>query len=143
MKPIKAQAGVAFKFLNYRISNFSYNESSVKGNNFDIEFEPSGEYNSITGEYTLKLNFRAFNNDPKFEVITVTAFADYIFDQPYKIEELPKHFYLSAIPIFFPYIRAFISTLTLQTNHENGVMLLGLINFTNMADVLKEKTIAK
>jgi preprotein translocase subunit SecB len=135
---IKSEPGIGFKFLNYRISNFSYDETGKDNSEYEIAFDPTGIYNEVNGKYSLSLTFKADDKETKKNVITVIAKAEYKFDKIYKFEELPKHFFLSAIPIFFPYLRAFVSNLTLQAN--TAPLILGLINFTNMAEPLKENT---
>ncbi len=135
---IKSEQAIGFKFINYRISKFSFEEASDDEAELDISFIPSGTYNESTGEYLLTLNFESREKESKKIVIEACGLAEYKFDKLYKFEELPSHFFLSAVPIFFPYLRAFISTLTLQANAD--VMVLGLINFTNLAEPLKANT---
>lgn len=139
---IKAEPAIAFKFVKYWIPSFSYEETGNENSEYNISFEPSGEYNESLGVYLLKLNFKAHDKeDPNKLVININGIAEFKFDKNYKFEDLPSHFFLSAIPIFFPYLRAFISTLTLHTN--SNVIVLGLMNFTKMADPLKQNTSIK
>lgn len=136
---VKSEKAIGFRFLNYKISNFSFTETNNENDELDMSFKPKGVYNELNGEYLLQLDFTAKDAKTSESVIDLTCIANFQFDNTYKIEELPSHFYLSAIPIFFPYIRSFVSTLTLQAN-TGGIVVLGLINFTNMAEPLKENT---
>jgi preprotein translocase subunit SecB len=135
---IKSEQAIGFKFDKYRISKFSFEEATEKNAEFNVSFTPSGTYNESKGEYTLVLNFESREKDSNKIIIQVCGIAEYTFDKPYSFNDLPSHFFLSAVPIFFPYLRAFISTLTLQANSK--VLVLGLINFTNMSEPLKKNT---
>ncbi len=135
---IKSENAIGFNFVKYRVSEFSFIETKVNNPEFNLSFNPSGVYNESTGEYELTINFESVENETKEVAIKACCIAEYKFDKAYKFDELPSHFFLGAIPIFFPYLRAFISTLTLQAN--SNVLVLGLINFTNMAEPLKANT---
>jgi preprotein translocase subunit SecB len=135
---IKSENAAGFKFVKYRIPKFSFEETKINNPEFDMSFNPSGIYNENTGIYELTLNFESREKESKNLVIEVCGVAEFKFDKPYKFNELPPHFFVSVAPIFFPYLRAFISTLTLQAN--TNVLVLGLINFTTMAEPLKANT---
>ncbi|OJX50961.1 MAG: hypothetical protein BGO88_07125 [Flavobacterium sp. 38-13] len=139
---VKEEAAIAFKFVKYRISDFIYHETKKEKSEYDISFFPKGEYDESSGLYILNLAFRAHDKEnAEHLAIQVEGIAEYQFDKNYKLEEIPSHFFLSAVPIFFPYLRAFISTLTLQTN--STPIILGLMNFTKMAEPLKKNTVKK
>ena len=135
---IKSENAIGFNFVRYRVSKFSFEETTIENAEFDISFIPSGVYNETKGEYELTLSFESREKDSNKLIIEASGIAEYKFDKEYKFDELPSHFFLGAVPIFFPYLRAFISTLTLQAN--SNVLVLGLINFTNMAEPLKANT---
>jgi preprotein translocase subunit SecB len=136
---IKANDSTAFKFLKFRVSSFSFNEPGKNHSGFDIEFSPAGVYNEKTGQFDVMINFKANDKaDTNRTLIDVSAVAEFKFDGPIKKDDIPSFFYANSIAVAFPYIRAFISTLTMQAN--SNVLMLGLINFTNMAEPLKEKT---
>ena len=56
-----------------------------------------------------------------------------------KLNSIPSFFYKNAIAIMFPYVRAFISTLTLQANTK--LLNLGLMNLSSLEKPLIENTI--
>ncbi|REG94149.1 protein-export chaperone SecB [Flavobacterium aquicola] len=135
---INSENAIGFKFSKYKISRFSFNEANNENSDFNISFSPSGLYNENTGEFVLTLAVEAKEVGTDKVVVEAIGIAEYQFDKQYQLAELPSHFFLSAVPIFFPYLRSFVSTLTLQAN--SNVMILGLINFTNMAEPLKANT---
>lgn len=52
------------------------------------------------------------------------------------IEDIPTYFYANSIAIVFPYLRAFISSLTIQANLKP--MILPTMNLTSLSSPLKE-----
>lgn len=135
---IKAEQTTAFNFRDFRVSKFSYEETGNENDELDMEFQPKGKYFEKTGIFELLLTFTALDKLTGNRIIKVKSVAEFIFDKPYKFVELPAYFFTNSIPIMFPYVRAFISTMTLQAN--GNVLMLGLIKFGNIAEPLKENT---
>jgi preprotein translocase subunit SecB len=126
-----------FSFDKFRIPVFSYSEAKKKEVTLGIEIVPKGVFNK--GNFDLELNFKAFDNDDRSHtVISITFIATFQFDEGLSFEDIPGFFYKNSIAIAFPYIRAFISTLTLQAN--TGLIILGLMNLTNLEDELIDNT---
>jgi preprotein translocase subunit SecB len=73
-------------------------------------------------------------------VVNVKSVSIFKFDNQISFSEIPNYFYKNSLAIAFPYVRAFVSNLTLQSN--TGVIMLGLINFTNMEEFFIKNTIA-
>lgn len=133
---IEAQKA-AFKLEKFKIPNFSYTESNSP--DISIIFTPSGKYFQNKGVFELKLDFlgvEAANKDKA--TITVSCIAYFKFEEPIAFSDIPKYFYINSIAIVFPYLRSFVSTLTLQAN--TGLMILGLFNLSNLEDELKGNT---
>ena len=55
-----------------------------------------------------------------------------------QIADIPEYFYPNSLAIVFPYVRAFVSTITLQANMQPVV--LPTINLMGLTEELKEKT---
>ncbi|MCG8860077.1 protein-export chaperone SecB [Tenacibaculum finnmarkense] len=127
----------AFSFEHFKVPKFSYNENNDNGSKLKLGLEPKGTYNSITGEFTLNLNFISHNEDNLgnfiFELNSIAVFK---FNSSIKYNDIPEYFYKNAIAIMFPYLRAFTSTLTLQANTK--LLKLGLMNLTGLEIPLKE-----
>jgi preprotein translocase subunit SecB len=135
---ISTEPTIAFKFKNFRVSKFSFEESEEQNVDLEMGFHPSGIYDQTTGLYQLFFTFTASEKATNKKVIKVKSVSEFLFDKPYSFEEIPSFFFTNSIPIVFPYMRAFISTLTLQANAN--VLMLGLIKFTNAAEPLRENT---
>lgn len=128
----------SFRFEKFKIPNFSYSES-INPSDLKIVFNPSGIYNQTKGEFNLTLEFIASENiENGNDVIAVVSISTFKFTENTPLIELPDFFYKNAIAIVFPYMRAFISTLTLQSN--SGLLTLGLMNLTQLEQPLKENT---
>lgn len=54
------------------------------------------------------------------------------------IADIPEYFYPNSLAIVFPYVRAFVSTITLQANVQPVV--LPTINLMGITEELKEQT---
>ena len=67
--------------------------------------------------------------------------AQYEFRNEIAFEQIPDFFYANSIAIIFPYIRAFISTLTLQANFVP--IVLPTLNLTPLRQQLKSNTSVK
>jgi preprotein translocase subunit SecB len=135
---IEAQRA-AFSFESFKVPKFSYDEGNDSGSDIKLGFNPSGIYNSATGEFELTLQFMTHDASNLDKVIfQLTSIAIFKFDSNPKLEEIPPFFYKNAIAIMFPYLRAFISTLTLQANTK--LLRLGLMNLSDLEKPLKENT---
>lgn len=131
----------AFNLVKFSVTSFSYTKSKKAQNNpLKLIFDPSGKYFPKVGKFDLSINFIGYEeNNKRSPVLKMECIAEFRFPLNLALEEIQPYFYANSIAIVFPYLRAFISTLTMQAN--SGVIMLGLINFTNMAQPLKENTI--
>lgn len=129
----------AFTFSDFRIKTFSYNEGINMSEGLKIEINPSGEYYPLEGKYILNLHFTGTEDAEKGDkIIDVHAVAMFLFATPLPFKEMPEYFYQNAIAIFFPYLRAFISTMTLQAN--TAIITLNTMNLSKLTPILKENT---
>lgn len=130
----------AFSFDSFKVPKFSYNEGNHFGSELTLGFLPSGKYNPKDGKFDLTLEFithvSSQENTPIFEL---TAVATFIFDAPIPLSDIPEFFYKNSIAIMFPYVRAFVSTLTLQANTK--LLRLGVMNLSDLDKPLKERTV--
>lgn len=120
-----------FKFEEFRIPNFFYNESPKGEATLNISIIPKGIYSQ--GKFDVELELTARDEDDlNFIIIHVKCIATFRFDERLPLNEVPSYFYKNSIAITFPYIRAFISNLTLQSN--TGLIILDLMNLTNLEE---------
>ncbi|MBJ2174056.1 protein-export chaperone SecB [Aureibaculum sp. A20] len=136
-KPKKA----AFSFKKFTVPRFSYNQSLNEKPELDLLFNPRGEYNKEKGLFNLILNLSGTEKTDKAEIIQIESVATFKFSENIDIKDIPEYFYANSIAIMFPYVRSFISTLTLQSN--TGIIMLEILNLSAMKETLRENTKAK
>jgi preprotein translocase subunit SecB len=132
----------AFKFVRFQIPVFSYNESGKKESILKLDFVPNGKYCQEDGIFKLDLEFSGTEDDEEKKlIIYARCVAFFEFEKDLPFSEIPSYFYKNAIAIVFPYIRSFISTMTLQAN--SGLIMLGLMNLSSLEVPLLKNTISE
>lgn len=130
-----------FTLKEYSITKATLNLEDIPTEcTFDLDFSPFGVYDENSGQYTLSLIFKA-KCDNDVEAVNVKIQAIYKFKDILRFNEIPSYFYSNSIAIIFPYIRAFVSTITLQANV--APIMLPTLNISALEDVLKNNTIVK
>lgn len=129
----------AFSFENFKIERVNLDISKREGSELDISFDPSGQLHQGKAEVKVVFKAKTTDNDPFIEVEFTSSFK---FEEKIKFEDIPNYFYINSIAIVFPYIRAFISNLTLQANIFPPV-ILPTWNLTSLAEPLKKSMINK
>lgn len=128
-----------FTFKKYQIEKFSFNIENITNQKTSVKIDPSGEFISDENKFVLTFQFYAFDKELGFEKSFVECLlnADFIFSDDIKsIEDIPTYFYANSIAIVFPYLRAFISSLTIQANINP--VILPTMNLTSLSVPLKE-----
>lgn len=143
--PNSKPTDAAFSFEDYKFSEAYINLATLnEDDNLRIDFLPEGEYDPKTGEYRMILDFFASVERSTAEIvkiIKVKCVAMFKFRQPLPFDQLPAYFFSNSIAILYPYIRAFISTLTAQANYNT--LVLPTFNISALGGELKEKTIVR
>lgn len=135
---IKGEEAI-FSFIDFRVPKFSYDENNDGGSSIKLGFIPSGLYNSKTSTFELTLLFVAHDEkNPNNIIFELKCIASFKFESVNSIDDIPSYFYKNAIAIMFPYVRSFISTLTLQANTK--LLRLGLMNLSSLEKPLRENT---
>ena len=129
----------AFSLLGYKFDKVNLDLSSLHpGTEFNIIFSPSGVFHPKTGEFSLKFAFSAKVDGNDTEVIYINCVATYKFKDVREFSEIPEYFYANSIAILFPYVRAFVSTVTLQANIKP--IVLPTYNVSPLKDELIRNT---
>ena len=128
----------AFSLDNYRFEKANIDFTKKISNNIEMEIKPSGKFIAEKSVYELKFYFYAFNKDIKNSFVIIECIALFRFENKLNFENIPSYFYRNSIAIIFPYIRAFISTITLQTN--TPPIILPTMNLSSLESLLKENT---
>lgn len=127
----------------FQFNGYSINRSLIElqeNSNFDnikIGFKVSGLVNQNEKIYFLNLSV-SITNEEKDLKIQVDAIGKFKFELVEKIEDISSFFYTNSSAILFPYIRAYISTLTNLSGNRS--ITLPTMNLTNLAEELKSNT---
>lgn len=132
---------VAFKLDTYHFVKASLNFDIPEDVTLEIEITPSGTYKQSKGLYNLTFEVKVFCKETCSEIVNVICEAQFSFQDPVKIEKIPDFFYPNSLAILFPYIRAFVSTITLQANVYP--ILLPTVNLMGLTKVLQNSTIVE
>lgn len=130
----------AFAFINYKFNKAELNLRNLpEEGTFTLQFKPNGEYVESAGLFRLNLDFKAKVGNRN--VIVTEVEASFRFSKSLALEDIPPYFYPNSIAILFPYIRSFVSTLTLQANMKP--IILPTMNLTSLQEDLRKNTIRK
>lgn len=131
----------AFSLENYFFSKVLINTDHRQSNDLKVSFDPSGIFNSEKSEYELKFIFNAISGESNSPFVNIECIANFKFENVSNFHEIPSYFYRNSIAIIFPYVRAFISTVTLQANIPP--VILPTMNLSALENPLKENTVKK
>ncbi|MDE5785366.1 MAG: protein-export chaperone SecB [Duncaniella sp.] len=135
----------AFSFENYKFTEAYINLGALtEEDGLNIDFLPSGVYDPKTGVYEMTLGFCASikgANDEFVKIVKVKCIAIFKFRTVLPFEDIPMFFFTNSTAIIYPYIRAFVSTLTVQANFN--AIVLPTLNISTLGVELKERTTIK
>lgn len=129
---------VAFRLVNYKFTKATLNFDIPKDAEFVIDFKPSGKLKEIKGTYDLSFDTIVKCEETDTIIVEVSCIAQFSFKNEIKFEEIPDFFYPNSLAILFPYIRAFVSTLSLQAN--SSPMILPTVNLMGLTEKLRDNT---
>ncbi|PTL30754.1 hypothetical protein AXF23_06425 [Prevotella sp. oral taxon 313] len=130
---------VAFRLVNYKFTKATLNFDIPKDAEFVIDFKPSGKLKEIEGTYDLSFDTIVKCEETDTIIVEVSCIAQFSFMDRIKFEEIPDFFYPNSLAILFPYIRAFVSTLSLQANSFRP-MILPTVNLMGLTEELRDNT---
>ncbi|HTE12755.1 MAG TPA: hypothetical protein VK645_17370 [Chitinophagaceae bacterium] len=133
-----------FQLQGFVIPKFSFSEADSKYSTIDIQLYPTGKYNTSNGQYELIMPFTAsafVENQPndKTEIITGLFKAFFLIDGKIQAASIPDYFYSNSLGIIYPFLRGFISNITLQAGTR--LLILPVLNLMSLGDVLKKNTV--
>lgn len=127
-----------FSLERYIFNKVVIDLSKKTSKELGLGFNPSGEFDSEKSTYKLILRFMAHNEDPETPFVEIDCEAIFAFEPKVSHSEIPSFFYRNAIALIFPYLRAFVSTVTLQANIPP--IILPTLNLSALETPLKENT---
>lgn len=132
----------SFSLKDYKFIKVELDFSNLNSSSLELIIEPEGVFHHSTGVYELAFVFKAIaemkNENENNQIIFVKCIALFEFNEILNFEDIPDYFYTNSIAILFPYIRAFVSTLTLQANIPP--IVLPTMNLISLQEKLKANT---
>jgi len=129
-----------FNLKEYKVIKFTFSEPTRESDGFSIGFAPSGKFTENKTDFTINLGFTASLDktveDDEQEILTAEIQAIFEFSEPIEFKNIPDYFFRNSLGILFPYLRAFVSTLTFQAN-LNPPMILPILNLTQLESTFK------
>lgn len=134
-----------FSLKNYRFDKVNLDFTNVDNAHLRLNIEPRGKYNPESKIFILTFDFNAFasveGEDQMLmekHMVSIQCVAEFEFKNVNAIDDIPPFFYSNSIAILFPYVRAFISTVTLQANISP--IILPTMNLSSLQEELKKNT---
>jgi preprotein translocase subunit SecB len=129
----------SFQFKNFKIKKSFFeveDQDQSDPSKFSLTIAPSGVFEKSSGEFKLYLNINIKNNELNISINTegVFEFKDNIDDSTI----ISNYLFVNAPAIIFPYIRAYIGTLT--TLSGGKAIILPTMNLVSLRDDLEENT---
>lgn len=102
-----------FRFKDYKIVDASIHISpdGITSNKMSIEMKPQSYVTDAELNYKLQLDINISNSENQFSVF-VSIIGQFEFDSDLEPKAKENFFKINAPSILFPYVRAYISTLT-------------------------------
>lgn len=129
----------AFSLEKYKFEKIDLDLSRIESDNLEVAFSPTGKFIESDSSFELSFVFKAHNGDENKSFIEIKCLAIFQFEENLTFEEIPPYFYINSIAILFPYIRSFVSTVTLQANIPP--IVLPTMNLSNLGEPLKNSTV--
>lgn len=128
----------AFKLDNYHFTKASLDFNIPNDAELNISFNPKGVFYAKDARYDLVFDVIVECVETNTDVVKVSCEASFSFGNKVSIENIPDYFYPNSLAIVFPYVRAFVSTISLQANVQPVV--LPTVNLMGLTEKLKEQT---
>jgi len=134
----------------FRLENFQFDkvfmdfEPQSNSKMWSLSVAPQGVYHERDGYFDLLFTLHAVMGEdasaksPRMEIRCKAVFR---FIKPIEFSKIPSYFYSNSIAILFPYVRAFVSTVTLQANIPP--VILPTYNLSNLQDELLQHTVVE
>ncbi len=144
VKPKKA----GFRLLNSLVVHSTISlfipedEDSIEGPDAEntegidrLDIDPKGYLNEKERQFQLQLTCNVKTQDYEANVVIIGNFG---FEQHVSLKTLENYFYINSSAILFPYLRAYLSSLTSLSGYKT--LTLPLLNLSGLGDTLRKNT---
>lgn len=129
-----------FKFKSFVVIDFTIKREPVEQGDVDFEITPSAVINNSEKIFELKLTVSVIDNAGSFN-INLTAVGYFEFEDEKSVDTLSTYFYTNAPALIFPYIRAYISSVTALSGLR--AVNLPVMNLIGLREELKANTVVQ
>jgi preprotein translocase subunit SecB len=131
-------ANSAFQFENFKIQRSLIDIKNNEDDDLKIDIDLNGKINKSKKIFLLFMDIKINNNSNSVN-IEVSSTGKYSFPETEDLDNHRMFFYVNAPALLFPYVRAYISTLTTISGLKT--ITLPTLNLTELGPKLKENTI--
>lgn len=130
----------AFSIKDYTFNKVLVNLYNKTNNDFFVEFSPKGTYDPEKREFTITFDFKAKSSKEKESpnFLEIECKGIFLFSQEISFDEIPPYFYNNGIALLFPFLRAFVSTLTVQLNRP--AVIMPTFNLSSLGEELRNNS---
>lgn len=129
----------SFYLKDFEISKFTFNKvGDSNKDNVSIKFTPKGAFSNQNKIFSLTIDFRFYDVKTSDDFFTATITGFFGFENVQTKAEIPSFFYKNSIAILYPYLRSFVSSVTLQANI--GSLILPTMNLSSLEPELINAT---
>ncbi|MFP5040484.1 protein-export chaperone SecB [Parasediminibacterium sp. JCM 36343] len=130
----------AFSIEQYTFTKVAIDVSNFNDEELELDFSPKGVYNSQDATFVLTFNFKAFaKGEQDNPFVSIQCVGLFKFENVSSFEEIPSYFFRNSIAILFPFVRSFVSIVTIQANVPP--IMLPTMNLSSLEEPLKQNTI--
>lgn len=127
-----------FQFTGFKIVRSLIERNDlVPSKTISIQFDPKGIVYKENSNFQLHLGVKIEDKN-KVINIDVQAIGNYMFEKSIELDQIDNFFFVNAPALLFPYIRAYISTLTNLSGFEP--INLPTLNMIKLGEDLKKNT---
>lgn len=132
---------------SFQLNDYIFNDIMLRfekelPKELSVDIVPSGIFYKENTSFELTAQFIAFAEGHKENpFIKIKCKGSFLFKNTKSLDDIPEFFYRNALAILFPYLRSFISVLTLQSNIPP--LVLPTYNLSELEKPLRENTIIK
>jgi preprotein translocase subunit SecB len=127
-----------FSLDSYRIIKYAAATPENEEQPINLNFNAKGEFTNLNSSYTLTFDFAATGSEDNSDIVTATMVAFFSFKESVDVSQVPEYFYSNSLGIVFPFMRAFVSSLTMLAGGRQ--MILPIVNLSSLGAELKENT---
>ncbi|MCW2262094.1 MULTISPECIES: protein-export chaperone SecB [Sphingobacterium] len=128
----------SFKISNYKFTKTLLDFSFYKEGEIDVSFAVSGTFIKSRSIFELRFAIIAKSEGITEAFVSVDCESIFEFTNVSSLAEVPDYFYTNCIAILFPYLRAYVSTITVQSNIRP--IILPTLNLSDLNEPLKQHT---